>query len=169
MDKDLQYVLRGTAQGTIFEGEGWVDELFAKVTEENVRRVIAQRFQERFSYGWFGMLFQRGRAIWAEKYGLLSLFNRGCHYMYMPIRGKQFRGQVWKYYPKECLDMLKKGSVLAELSWVSEDEIELRKCIRRYTDCDEEEYDELEIWMKGVYDRNGHLKIPFMIEEIEKY
>ena len=169
MDRELQYALRGTALGTAFEGEAWVDELHADVTEENVRRVIARRFGGRFSYGWFGMLFQRGRATWAEKYGLLSLFNRGCHCMYMPVCGKQFRNPVWEYYAEERLDMLKKGSVRAELSWVSENEIELRKCIRRYTDCDDEEYDELEIWMKGLYDRNGHLKVPFLIEEIEKY
>ena len=169
MDRDLRYVLQGTARGTVFEGEAWVSELFSNMTEENAIRLISQRFEDRFSYGMLGVLYQKGRAAWAEKYGLLSLFNRGCHYMYMPVREKQFRDPAWEYYPEERMDMLKRGSVLAELSWVSENEIELCKCIRRHTDCDKEEYDELEIWMRGLYDGSGHLKASFTIEEVKKY
>lgn len=167
MDRDLQYALQGSVHGTIFEGERWVEELLADVTEENARRLISARFENRFAYGW-GLL-QRGRASWEEKYGLLSLFNRGCHYMYMPVRKKQFRDPAWENYPEECLKMLRKGSILAELSWVSRNEIKLCKCIRKYTDCEEVEYDELEIRMKGLYDRNGHLLAPFTIEEVEIY
>lgn len=89
--------------------------------------------------------------------------------MYMPIHKKQFRDPIWDNYLPERLKMLKKGHVLAELSWISEDEIELNKCIRKYTDCDNEEYDELEIRMKGFYNRHGHLKAPFTIEKVEIY
>lgn len=83
MDGDLKYTLQGTARGTVFEGERWIDELLSDLTEENARHQIAQRFEGRFSYGWLGMVYQTGRASWDEKYGLLSLFNKGCHYMYM--------------------------------------------------------------------------------------
>lgn len=169
MDRDLLYTLQGTSRNTIFEGESWVEELLSDITEENAVRLISRRFENRFSYGWLGMLCQQGRATWAEKYGLLSLFNKGCHYMYMPVREKQFRDPVWNNYPRERSNMLRKGHILAELSWISEDEIELCKCIRKYTDCEDKEYDELEIRMKGLYDRNGHLKTPFAIEEVEIY
>lgn len=169
MNRELRYALQGTARHTIFEGETWVSDLLADLTEENARHQISQRFDDRFSYTWFGILFQRGRASWAEKYGLLSLFNKGSHFMHMPIHKKQFRDPIWDNYLPERLKMLKKGHVLAELSWISEDEIELNKCIRKYTDCDNEEYDELEIRMKGFYNRHGHLKAPFTIEKVEIY
>lgn len=166
MDGDLKYTLQGTARGTIFEGEEWIDELLSDITEENARHVISRRFEGRFSYGWLGMLYQRGRASWDEKYGLLSLFNKGCHYMYMPVHGKQFRDTTWDNYSRERLNILKKGHILAELSWITEDRIELQKCIRVFPDDD---HDEPEIRMKGLYDSRGHLKKPFIIEEIEIY
>jgi hypothetical protein bacD2_15570 len=166
MDGDLKYTLQGTARGTVFEGERWIDELLSDLTEENARHQIAQRFEGRFSYGWLGMVYQTGRASWDEKYGLLSLFNKGCHYMYMSIHGKQFRDPTWDNYPRERLNILKKGYILAELSWIAEDSIGLQKCIRQYTGCD---HDEPEIRMKGIYDSRGHLKAPFSIEEIEIY
>lgn len=166
MDRDLKYTLQGSVRGTIFEGEAWVDELLSDITEENARRVISRRFEGRFSYGWLGMLYQTGQATWSEKYGLLSLFNKGCHYMYMPIRRKQFRDPAWDNYPHERLNILKKGYILAELSWITENSIGLQKCIRKYSDDD---HDEAEIWMKGIYDGRGHLNAPFSMEEIEIY
>ena len=63
MNRELRYALQGTARHTIFEGETWVSDLLADLTEENARHQISQRFDDRFSYTWFGILFQRGREI----------------------------------------------------------------------------------------------------------
>ncbi len=166
LNREVGYVLRGTAAGTVFEGETWVNELLAAPAYDNVVRIIARRFEGRFSFAWPGLLCQTGRASWDEKYGLMALFNRGTHRMYMPVNARQLSDSRWAKYPQERLRLLKRGSLLAYLSRMPDGQIELLHRFRKPANGNQED-DEPEIWMQGIYDKRGHLTAPFALEEIE--
>lgn len=73
----------GTARGTIFEGEPWVDAIFAAETLEEAMTIVEQRFNHRIRY-----IHDCGRFLeeieplsWDERFGLLDIFD----YEYTPI------------------------------------------------------------------------------------
>lgn len=73
----------GSARGTIFEGEPWVDALFAAETIEEAISIIEQRFNRRIRYkrdcGHF--LEELEPLSWDERFGLLDIFD----YEFTPI------------------------------------------------------------------------------------
>lgn len=67
----------GTARGTIFEGEPWVEAMFEAETIQEATVIIEQRFKNRIRVG-FRQIEEIEPLSWDERFGLLRIFD--LHY-----------------------------------------------------------------------------------------
>lgn len=75
----FEKLVYGTAVGTIFEGESWVDEFYTCSTTGEAEEIITKRFDRRLVLK-YAELRERSDVSWEEKLGLISII-RGIFYI----------------------------------------------------------------------------------------
>lgn len=153
--------LTGSASGSGYEQQEWIEQLFSCGTQEEIRAVLHQRFGNKFDF-WNGALSQNKPAPWKEQYVLLSLFNGHYHLMRIPVKEDSFDWQVPRYYPDEIGRFVREQYIYAHVKWLSDNEIKIMYCIEEGNRGDEDGFGvEPDIWILSALDRKGQLKYPF--------
>jgi len=158
------YSLTGSAQGTIFKNEEWLDLLFSCESNKEVAELLSIRFNNRFDFH-NDTIFQQEKADWEEMYGLLSLFRKEDHLMFAPVTEGCFEYKPSRY-SDQFEEFIKDGYIYANLKWISGNEIRVRKCLEQGYPGDEDGYGvEPDTWLVGTLNRNGNLKELYHIYE----
>lgn len=74
----FETLIYGTAEGTIFEGEQWVDDFYHCKTNQEAEEIIAKRFDKRITFR-NDVLRQRGDVSWEEIFGIISIVRGIFH------------------------------------------------------------------------------------------